>query len=68
MKTREEVNAFVEALVELCEKHEAAIFPRKDSEGMYVSVELGDTDPVWLDFKRVDGCGAVLPNGEQTGK
>ena len=38
--------------IELCRKHNATLFPRRDSERLYVSAMVGDA---WLDFTRISG-------------
>ena len=53
-------SSFTDALVVLCRKYNAVLYPRHDSQKMYVSAEIKTDDiiTVWLDFKRISGDGA----------
>lgn len=46
---------FMSELVDLCKRHGARIFARRDSQRPYVSVEIGE---VWIDLIRINGEGA----------
>ena len=52
MMTNDDYELFLEELAKLCKRHNAVMFPRKDSQHVYISIEIGG---VWIDLKRIDG-------------
>lgn len=47
---------FIDELISLCKRHGAVVYARTDGKRPILSIEKGR---IWLDFKRIDGDGAV---------
>lgn len=59
MEDRSPVDSFIAELVALCTEYDVRLFPRKDSERLYISAEIGsEPHVVWIDFTRVSAEGA----------